>query len=58
MALTAKLSEENVKLIAYQVGKFFEQHPRKRVCKAHFPSGLTHSIRKNHVEEDIRKANS
>lgn len=38
------------------VTTFFQEHPKRRVCRVEFWYGKVHSIRRGHVSEDINAA--
>ena len=55
----SKLSEKEIRKTAKDaivgIKKFFEEHPRRRVCHAELWYGKQVAIRRNSVDEEIQK---
>jgi len=53
--LSKKEIDKAYKKMLIDVPLWFDQHPRRRVCNALWIYGETCKIRKNFIEEDLKK---
>lgn len=52
--LTKKELKASAKETIAKVNEWFNNNPRRKVCKAELWYGKVHKIRRDHVEEDIQ----